>query len=45
VAAADGADCLLVFRDGRLLSDERRPAPADASATLATLPSDAEALA
>ncbi|HEX6210497.1 MAG TPA: ABC transporter ATP-binding protein [Methylomirabilota bacterium] len=35
----------LVFRDGRLLSDERRPAPADAGATLATLPSDAEALA
>jgi putative ABC transport system ATP-binding protein len=35
----------LVFRDGRLLSDERRPAPADAGATLATLPSDAEVLA
>jgi putative ABC transport system ATP-binding protein len=35
----------LVFRDGRLLNDERRPAPADAGATLATLPSDAEALA
>ena len=35
---------VLVFRDGRLLSDERR-APADAAAALTTLPTEEEALA
>ena len=36
---------VLVFRDGRLLSDERRPAPEDAAAALAALPAEEEALA
>jgi putative ABC transport system ATP-binding protein len=31
---------VLVFRDGRLRTDERRPAPQDAAATLAALPLD-----
>jgi putative ABC transport system ATP-binding protein len=35
---------VLVFRDGRLLSDERR-GPADAAAALATLPTEEEAVA
>jgi putative ABC transport system ATP-binding protein len=35
---------VLVFRDGRLLTDERRPAPLDAAETLAALPADEEAL-
>ena len=35
---------VLVFRDGRLLSDERR-GPADAAAALTTLPTEEEALA
>jgi len=38
------ASRVLVFRDGRLLSDERRPAPQDAAATLAGLPLDEDAL-
>jgi putative ABC transport system ATP-binding protein len=33
---------VLVFRDGRLLSDERRPAPQEAAATLAGLPLEDE---
>jgi putative ABC transport system ATP-binding protein len=33
---------VLVFRDGRLLSDERRPTPQDAAVTLAALPVDEE---
>jgi putative ABC transport system ATP-binding protein len=33
---------VLVFRDGRLLTDERRPAPEDAAATLAALPEEEE---
>jgi putative ABC transport system ATP-binding protein len=36
---------VLLFRDGRLLSDERRPAPVDAAAALAALPAEEEALA
>ncbi len=32
----------LVFRDGRLMSDERREAPQDAAATLAGLPTEEE---
>jgi putative ABC transport system ATP-binding protein len=36
---------VLVFRDGRLLSDERRPAPDDAAAALAARPSEDEVLA
>jgi putative ABC transport system ATP-binding protein len=36
---------VLVFRDGRLLSDDRRPVPEDAAAALAALPAEAEALA
>jgi putative ABC transport system ATP-binding protein len=39
------ASRILVFRDGRLLSDERRPAPEDAAAALAALPTEEEALA
>jgi putative ABC transport system ATP-binding protein len=39
------ASRVLVFRDGRLLSDERRPSPQDAAVTLAALPSEEEALA
>ena len=39
------ASRVLVFRDGRLLSDERRPAPGDAAAALAALPTEEEALA
>jgi putative ABC transport system ATP-binding protein len=35
----------LVFRDGRLLSDERQAAPRDAAAALAALPVEEEALA
>jgi putative ABC transport system ATP-binding protein len=33
---------VLIFRDGRLLSDERRPAPQEAAATLAALPVEDE---
>ena len=33
---------VMVFRDGRLLSDDRRPAPQDAAATLAALPVEDE---
>jgi putative ABC transport system ATP-binding protein len=33
---------VLVFRDGRLLSDERQPLPQDAAAALAALPVDEE---
>jgi putative ABC transport system ATP-binding protein len=36
------ASRVMVFRDGRLLSDERRPDPQDAAATLAALPVDEE---
>ncbi len=36
---------VLVFRDGRLLSDERRPAPEDAATALAALPAEDEVLA
>jgi putative ABC transport system ATP-binding protein len=36
---------VLVFRDGRLLSDERQVAPQDATAALAALPVEEEALA
>lgn len=36
---------VLVFRDGRLLSDERRVVPEDAAAALAALPTEQEALA
>ena len=39
------ASRVLVFRDGRLLSDERRPDPQDAAAALAALPLEEEALA
>ncbi len=39
------ASRVLVFRDGRLMSDERRPAPQDAAAALAALPAEEEALA
>ena len=39
------ASRVLVFRDGRLLSDEQNPAPQDAAAALAVLPADEEALA
>ncbi len=39
------ASRVLVFRDGRLLSDERNPAPQDAAAALTALPADEEALA
>jgi putative ABC transport system ATP-binding protein len=39
------ASRILVFRDGRLLSDERREAPQDAAAALAALPVDEEAVA
>jgi putative ABC transport system ATP-binding protein len=38
------ASRVLVFRDGRLLTDERRAAPLDAAQTLADLPLDDEAL-
>jgi putative ABC transport system ATP-binding protein len=34
------ASRILVFRDGRLMSDERCPAPRDAAATLAGLPTE-----
>jgi putative ABC transport system ATP-binding protein len=36
------ASRVLVFRDGRLLSDEGRPAPQDAAAALAALPTEDE---
>jgi hypothetical protein len=36
---------VLVFRDGRLLSDEPQAAPRDAAAALAALPVEEEALA
>ena len=36
---------ILTFRDGRLMSDERRPAPSDAAAALAALPVEDEVLA
>src|SRR5438874_2915464 len=36
------ASRVLTFRDGRLLSDDRRPAPQDAAATLAALPVEDE---
>jgi len=36
------ASRVMVFRDGRLLSDEQRPDPQDAAATLAALPIDEE---
>jgi len=36
---------VLIFRDGRLLSDERRPDPNDAAAALAALPIEDEVLA
>jgi putative ABC transport system ATP-binding protein len=36
---------ILVFRDGRLLNDERRGVPGDAAAALAALPTEEEALA
>jgi putative ABC transport system ATP-binding protein len=39
------ASRVLVFRDGRLMSDERRPSPGDAAAALAALPAEEEALA
>jgi len=39
------ASRILVFRDGRLLSDEPREAPQDAAAALAALPADEEAVA
>jgi putative ABC transport system ATP-binding protein len=39
------ASRVLVFRDGRLLSDERQAAPRDAAAALAALPIEEEALA
>jgi putative ABC transport system ATP-binding protein len=39
------ASRVLVFRDGRLMSDERRPAPEDAAAALAALPAEEEVLA
>jgi putative ABC transport system ATP-binding protein len=39
------ASRVLVFRDGRLLNDERREAPQDAAAALAALPAEEEALA
>jgi putative ABC transport system ATP-binding protein len=39
------ASRVLVFRDGRLLSDEPQAAPQDAAATLAALPVEEEALA
>jgi putative ABC transport system ATP-binding protein len=42
---ASYASRTLVFRDGRLLGDDRRPAPQDAAATLAALPAEEEALA
>ena len=42
---ATSASRVLVFRDGRLLSDERNPAPQDAAAALTALPADEEALA
>jgi putative ABC transport system ATP-binding protein len=35
---------VLVFRDGRLMTDERRPAPQDAAQTLAALPLEEDAL-
>jgi putative ABC transport system ATP-binding protein len=39
------ASRVLVFRDGRLMSDDRRPAPQDAAAALAALPTEEEVLA
>ena len=36
------ADRVLAFRDGRLIGDERQPAPSDAAAALAALPADEE---
>jgi len=38
------ASRVLVFRDGRLLTDERQATPQDAAATLAALPADEDAL-
>jgi putative ABC transport system ATP-binding protein len=38
------ASRVLVFRDGRLLSDERQATPQDAATTLAALPADEDAL-
>jgi putative ABC transport system ATP-binding protein len=42
---ASYASRVLVFRDGRLLSDEQRAAPQDAAAALAALPSEEEVTA
>ena len=39
------ASRVMIFRDGRLLSDEQRPDPQDAAATLAALPVDDEVVA
>jgi putative ABC transport system ATP-binding protein len=39
---AEYAGRVLLFRDGRLLGDEPRPAPRDAAAALAALPSEEE---
>jgi putative ABC transport system ATP-binding protein len=39
---AEYAGRVLLFRDGRLLGDERRPAPQDAAAALAALPAEDE---
>jgi putative ABC transport system ATP-binding protein len=39
------ASRVLAFRDGRLLGDQRHPAPEDAAAALAALPAEEEALA
>jgi putative ABC transport system ATP-binding protein len=39
---AEYAGRVLVFRDGRLLGDERRPTPQDAAAALAAMPGEEE---
>ena len=39
------ASRVMIFRDGRLMSDEQRPDPQDAAATLAALPVDDEVVA
>ena len=39
------ASRVMIFRDGRLMSDEQRPEPQDAAATLAALPVDDEVVA